>query len=214
MGSEDKKIPGLILISPTRIISQLSFCTKSLSAQREQKVTWWQAEGKNQRTNIPDLPTPARPKIASFTSALLAMLEGMATNSLDYQKWGRRTVPSSCLQLHHVIVTSMQSLKKNTTRMELQGARLSLTYTSFLNSHDKWCYIPTLNVAVTPLTHLALFMQNPPSAFKRLLSASGTVILKKVLNNLKYLPHKVLYLFFLFQQQLLIFTVFASTPMN
>lgn len=49
----------------------------------------------------------------------------VVANSLNYQKWSRRTVPSSCIQLHRVIVTSMQSLGKNTTRMALQGARLS-----------------------------------------------------------------------------------------
>lgn len=40
----------------------------------------------------------------------------------------------------------------------------------FLNNRDNWCYVPALNIAVTP--HLALFVQNLPSAFWILLFAS------------------------------------------
>lgn len=104
--------------------------------------------------------------------------KAVVANSLSHHKWSRRTVPSSCLQLHRVIVTSMQSLGKNTTRMELQGARLSLSpahpvpFFFLLNNHDNWCCVSALNTAVTPLTRLALFVQNPPSAFWLLLFAS------------------------------------------
>lgn len=101
---------------------------------------------------------------------------------LNYQEWSTRTVPSSCLQLHRVIVTSMQSLGKSSTGMELWGARLSpspspacpllLLFFFFLNNHHNWCCAPALNV--TPLTHLAhLFVQNLPPAFWLQLFASN-----------------------------------------
>lgn len=69
----DPDLPDKNEVTAAIVLYKKFFCTEEaksyLMTSRRKK--------KNQTVNIPDLPTPARPKIASFTSALLAMLEGM-----------------------------------------------------------------------------------------------------------------------------------------
>lgn len=136
-----------------------------------------------QTADIPDLPTPARPKIASFTSALLAMLEEHSVNKFTW--WSKlKQKQRSPDPVFGFTVSSWRQCRAwgRTPRAwsyKEPGASSPLPRVIY-KSCQRSC-TPALSTALTPLTHLApLSKTYLKLSSSCCLSPAGIVMLTKV----------------------------------